>query len=60
MEPERIARAIVKVVREGRAPEYTVRRWIGPLQTLHVLTPPLYRWGVRTVRKAGLRATRTT
>lgn len=60
MEPERIARVIVKVVREGRAPEYTVPRWIGPFQAFRVLTPPLYRWGVRTVRKAGLRATSAT
>ncbi len=58
MKPERIARAIVKVVREGIAPEYTVPRWLGPLQAFRVLTPPLYRWGVRKARDAGLRATR--
>ncbi len=58
MKPERIARAIVKVVREGIAPEYSVPRWLGPLQAFRVLTPPLYRWGVRKARGAGLRATR--
>ena len=46
---ERVSGAIVKVVREGISPEYFVPRWVGPLQTFRVLTPPLYRWGVRTV-----------
>lgn len=59
MKTERVAEAIVKVVRDGIAPEYTVPRWIAPLQAFRVLTPPLYRWGVRTVRRAGS-ATRTT
>jgi short-subunit dehydrogenase len=58
MRPERIADAIVKVVREGISPEYTVPRWLGSLQMFRVLTPPLYRWGMRTMRAAGMRATR--
>jgi len=45
--------AIVKVVREGIAPEYSVPRWLSPLQLFRVATPPLYRWGVRRVRRAG-------
>jgi short-subunit dehydrogenase len=44
--------AIVKVVREGIAPEYSIPRWTGPLQLFRVLTPPLYRWGVRRLRRA--------
>jgi short-subunit dehydrogenase len=44
--------AIVKVVHEGIAPEYSVPRWLAPLQLLRVVTPPLYRWGLRRVRRA--------
>ncbi len=58
MRPERVARAIVKVARAGIAPEYSVPRWMGPLQLFRIATPPLYRWGVRKVRDAGTRATR--
>jgi short-subunit dehydrogenase len=58
MPPERVAAAIVRAVREGIAPELSVPRWIAPLQAFRVLTPPLYRWGVRRTREAGLRATR--
>jgi NADP-dependent 3-hydroxy acid dehydrogenase YdfG len=43
---------IVKVVREGIAPEYSIPRWASPLQLFRVATPPLYRWGVRRVRRA--------
>ncbi|MEX0984966.1 MAG: SDR family oxidoreductase [Actinomycetota bacterium] len=46
-----VAEAIVKVARLGIAPEYSVPRWLAPLQVFRVLTPPLYRWGVRTARK---------
>jgi len=52
MGPERVAEAIVKVVREGISPEYSVPRWLAPFQVFRVLTPPLYRWGVRQVRRA--------
>jgi short-subunit dehydrogenase len=58
MKVERVSEAIVKVVRDGIAPEYSVPRWIAPFQAFRVLTPPLYRWGVRKVRKAG-KATHT-
>ncbi|HXF74147.1 MAG TPA: SDR family NAD(P)-dependent oxidoreductase [Actinomycetota bacterium] len=47
MSPWRVARGIVKVVREGIAPEYSIPRWLAPFQAFRVLTPPLYRWGVR-------------
>ena len=41
---------ILKVVREDVAPEYSIPRWLSPLQLFRVLTPPLYRWGVRRMR----------
>jgi len=44
--PERVAETIVKVVREGIAPEYSIPRWVASLQAFRVLTPPLYRWGM--------------
>ncbi|MGE5226878.1 MAG: SDR family NAD(P)-dependent oxidoreductase [Planctomycetaceae bacterium] len=46
--------AIVRVVRRGIAPEATVPRWAAPFQTFRVLTPPLYRWGMRQVRRIGV------
>jgi NADP-dependent 3-hydroxy acid dehydrogenase YdfG len=57
MKPERVADAILKIVREGIAPEYTLPRWVGPLQAFRVLTPPLYRWGIRKIREVGIKAT---
>jgi len=57
MPADRVAEAIVKVVREGIAPEYSVPRWTSPFQAFRVLTPPLYRWGVRQARRTGVRAT---
>ena len=58
MSADRVAGAIVKVVREGIAPEYSVPRWVAPFQAFRVLTPPLYRWGVRQARRTGVKATR--
>jgi short-subunit dehydrogenase len=57
MKPERVAAAIVRAVQEGIAPELAVPRWLSPLEAFRVLTPPLYRWGVRKMRKVGVRAT---
>lgn len=54
---DRVARAIVRVVREEIAPELSVPRWVSPLQAFRVLTPPLYRWGMRRMRDIGERAT---
>jgi NADP-dependent 3-hydroxy acid dehydrogenase YdfG len=53
MEVDTVSEAIVRVVRKDIAPEYSVPRWLAPFQVFRVLTPPLYRWGVRRVRKAG-------
>lgn len=57
MDPRRVADAIVEVVREGRTPEVNVPRGLAPLQAFRVLTPPLYRWGVRRIMER-FRATR--
>ena len=58
MQPERVAEAIVTVVQNAIAPEYSVPRWISPFQVFRVVTPPLYRWGVRTIRSVGLKTMR--
>jgi short-subunit dehydrogenase len=52
MPASRVAEAIVRVVREDIAPELSVPRWLAPLQLFRILTPPLYRWGVRHVRRS--------
>jgi short-subunit dehydrogenase len=56
MDADRVARVIVDVVRRGRAPEVDVPRGAGVLEAFRILTPPLYRWGVR----AATRRTRST
>jgi short-subunit dehydrogenase len=56
---DRVTRTVVRVLQEGIAPEVSVPRWISPLQAFRVLTPPLYRWGMRRVRDIGPRAERT-
>jgi short-subunit dehydrogenase len=58
MPVERVADAIVRVVRREIAPEHSIPRWVSPLQAFRVLTPPLYRWGVRRVRAAALATAR--
>ncbi len=57
MKAGRVAGAIVHVLKRDIAPEYSVPRWISPFQAFRILTPPLYRWGMRTVVKRA-RATR--
>lgn len=46
LDPDRVAKLIVDVVRRGRAPEVSIPRWPSALQAFRVLTPPLYRWGM--------------
>src|SRR5207249_4100009 len=58
MKPERVARVIVDVVKRGRAPEVSVPRWMAALQAFRVLTPPLYRFGLRRATRGSLRPTR--
>jgi short-subunit dehydrogenase len=51
MDPDRVARVIVDVVREGRGPEVDVPRGVGVVEAFRILTPRLYRWGVRTATR---------
>jgi len=55
LDPDRVAKLIVDVVRRGRAPEVSIPRALAPFQVFRVLTPPLYRWGVRTATRRLLR-----
>ncbi|MDP9330048.1 MAG: SDR family oxidoreductase [Actinomycetota bacterium] len=50
--PERVAETIVKVVREGIAPEVSIPRWVAPFEAFRVLTPPLYRWAVDRIARS--------
>jgi short-subunit dehydrogenase len=57
LSPDRVARTIVDVVREDRGPEVSIPRWLAAMQVFRVVTPPLYRWGMRTItRRATARA----
>jgi NAD(P)-dependent dehydrogenase (short-subunit alcohol dehydrogenase family) len=51
MSADRVARTIVDVVANDRGPEVSLPRWLGAMQVFRVLTPPLYRWGVRTITR---------
>ena len=51
MQPDSVARMIVRVVERGIAPERSIPRWQAALQSFRVLTPPLYRFGLRQVAK---------
>jgi uncharacterized protein len=51
LEADRVAEAVVKVVRSGIAPEYSIPRWVSPFQVFRVVTPTLYRWSVRQARR---------
>jgi hypothetical protein len=43
---ERVAASIVRVIRDGIAPQYSIPRWVAPLEIFRVLTPPIYRWAM--------------
>ena len=51
LDPDDVAALIVDVVRKGIAPEISIPRSLSALQAFRVLTPPLYRWGVRTIAR---------
>jgi hypothetical protein len=51
MQPDAVARVIVQVVERGIAPERSIPRWLAALQAFRVLTPPLYRFGLRQVAR---------
>jgi short-subunit dehydrogenase len=50
---------VIRAIRDEIAPEISIPRWIAPAQAFRVLTPPLYRWGVRRARDVGIKAQRT-
>jgi short-subunit dehydrogenase len=52
LKPDRVARTIVRAVEKGIAPEISIPRWAAALQIFRVLTPPLYRWGMRKLSEA--------
>ncbi|MGH2764560.1 MAG: SDR family NAD(P)-dependent oxidoreductase [Actinomycetota bacterium] len=56
MWPDRVARAVVEVIRGRKGPEVSVPRWLGAPQAARVLVPPLYRAAL--ARIAGSRAGR--
>lgn len=58
MSPDDVARVIVRVVREGIGPERSIPRWMAALQAFRVLTPPLYRFGLKQVTRRTIRPTR--
>jgi short-subunit dehydrogenase len=49
MEPERVAGAIVDVIRHRRGPEVSVPRWLAAPQAARLLAPPLYRAALRRI-----------
>jgi short-subunit dehydrogenase len=55
MKPERIAREILRVIRDRKGPEVSIPRWLAAPQAARVLAPPLYRAGLRGM--VGRRAT---
>jgi uncharacterized protein len=54
LEAEQVADAIVDVVREGKAPEVSVPRWMASMQAVRVLAPPLYRAALRRMSRRGV------
>lgn len=55
---DRVAETIVDVVERDRGPEVSIPRWLSAFQVFRVLTPPLYRWGVRTLGERAARRAR--
>ena len=56
MKPERVARAIVDVLRHRRGPEVSVPRWLAAPQAARILAPPLYRAALQRIIGARARA----
>ena len=55
---DRVAGAVVRVVRDDIAPGCPSPRYISPLQAFRVLTPLLYRWGCDKGRDMGLKGSK--
>lgn len=54
LDADQVAEAIVDVVRRGKAPEVSVPRWMGSMQSVRVLAPPLYRAALRRMSRRGM------
>jgi short-subunit dehydrogenase len=54
LSPEKVAWAVVDVIRRRKGPEVSVPRWLAAPQAARLLAPPLYRAALRRV--AGRRA----
>ncbi len=57
MPPELVAAAIVRIVERDTTLERSIPRWLGAFQVVRVLTPRLYRFGVRRATRGSLRPT---
>ena len=53
MEPEEIARLIVRVVATGKAPEISRPRWLASLQVVRLFAPGLYRFALARLGRGG-------
>ena len=49
MKPERVADAIVDVIRKRKGPEVSVPRWLAAPQAARLLAPPLYRAALKRI-----------
>ena len=49
-----VAKAILDVVRKGKAPEVSVPRWMASMQSVRILAPPLYRAALRRMSRRGV------
>ncbi len=58
MDADRVAKTIVDVVERDRGPEISVPRGLAAFQVFRVLTPPLYRWGMRNIAQRAARRSR--
>jgi short-subunit dehydrogenase len=58
MQPDAVARVILQVIEREIAPERSIPRWVASLQAFRVLTPPLYRFGLRHVARRRAQSTR--
>ena len=54
LDADHVAEAIVSVVRREKAPEISVPRWMGSMQSVRILAPPLYRLALRRMARRGV------
>ena len=56
MQPDRIAKEIVDVIRKRKGPEVSIPRWLAAPQAARVLAPPLYRAAMQRITGGRARA----